>query len=512
MKTLFTTTLFLFLTSLAVGEVIRGTVLDPEGKPAAGAVVYWANPDDYTDRSHQTLSEEDGTFELDISFKKPHKFVLAASKEETIGSWLHLYPDTLGVEDAEIWLREAAWFRGKVVDEKGKPVADARVGSDSGTEFDVPSDANGRFKLLVMNRDAIMGLRAFKEGYATASPVPIKEKVTQQVTLRLSEKRKKAVFRAVDVEGKPLPDVNFKLFENVTYLGLWSDRHYYAEVYRKTDSEGLVVFDCVPVWTDRPMTFYVSTNTGFYATDYPKFDPKTDSGKEIRVEMVAPVKLGGTIRREDGTPLANAAIGLRSCSFTDWSRYGMSTHFYYQTKTDSQGKYEFSVYSDLVYPAPEIINADKSGYQIIDSTLEDRVVFPDQPVSDFDFVARKLYKVHGQIHVPPDVPWEEISGVSDYDGMKYVYFRVYEGETASNPSSRRKATDSKGQEFTYYYNPTCPESITATIYDDKPEEYITWLPKGRFSVGDGIEPSTFEITGDEPETVVDFTLTKRKEK
>ena len=502
MKPLLTTTLFfvltIFLTTLAAAQAIRGTVFDPEGNPAPGAVVALVNPEDYTDRSRQTLAADDGTFVLDFEFlaeKKLPAFMLTAAKEETLG-YLYLLQSEMIPENAEIRLEPAVRIRGKVVDENEQPVADARVGFAFAINSDVKSDASGQFELLLVPQqwwESQGNYRAYKEGYALAfAPGGSFSGKQPPITLRLEEKRKKAVFRAVDTEGKPVSGVNFSHNHINTGSSL-----YYAIVWQKTDSEGLVVFDCIPDWVSTPITFYItSTDTGHSPSRQPKFDPNADSGKEIQVEMVPPVKLGGTILLEDGTPLADTTITLQSCYTQE------RPPFHGTTKTDSQGKYEFLVYPDLVYFSPVIAEAGVE-YVIFDPS--DRIIFPGQPVSDFDFVAQKTYKVHGQVHLPPDLTVDMFPRYSIDNGGSGIILALT-GENAQNPQGRLVATDSKGETFEYYTHHD--RNISVEYEQGKPMKYEIRLPRGRFTVSHVAEPGTIEVTGDEPEVVFDLTLVK----
>ena len=516
MKTLTALLLYvLVMMSFAAAQTIQGTVIDTDGKPVAEAEVSVAYMEDYTDTSHRTQTAADGTFELDLSFPAPNgkqrnlAYSLAATKGDAIGKWSSNSFGNPETDNAvEITLKPAVRIRGEVIDENNRPVAGVRIGNTYAKHHEVMSDAQGQFDMLMeyherLFRNRNIWLWAFKEGYALMSQ-PIQ--ANENVILRLSETRKKVAFRVVDTEGNPMPDVYFRpayFYKEGTQMQILPNTRLNADVFLKTDAEGRVVFDCIPDWADRPITFLCYSGERFRPSEEPQFDPNTGSDEEIQVEMLAPGKLGGTLLYEDGTPLADAMIRLRSC------RVGGNIYLSFDdtTKTDSHGKHEFFVYSDLVYAFPEIVNSYQLECQIVGKDTDVRVVHPGETIDDFDFTAQKTYRVHGKIILPRD--FEASGKINEYRTLSdTVIFNIgfREGANFSLLSSRYKAVDSKGNEFEYFGRSPRNYSIVVEYKSDEPTEYEIRLPQGQFTAGFLVKEQTFEVSGEEPEVHVDLTL------
>jgi len=106
---------------------VRGLVLDPEGKPLAGAVVTgpWRSGASGSPGASNVVSGKDGTFELagyakdrKIHIRVTHRnFAGAASQSVTVGSG----------EAVELQLQPGASVQGLIVDPDGQPVSGATV-------------------------------------------------------------------------------------------------------------------------------------------------------------------------------------------------------------------------------------------------------------------------------------------------------------------------------------------------------------------------------------------------
>ncbi len=519
MRPLLLTLSFFILCPALPAETVRGTVVDSDGNPVAGAEVFVISPLDLADTSHKTQTAADGSFELDLSHldpkgTSPHLYYsLVATQGEMLGLWVcepGFWTKEKSDPPVKIAFEPTVLFPGRVVDENDKPIADARVGlHDMRLGHDQFTDAEGRFQFRIPKSQLekhplYQSFCARKDGYALGfQPLfPPTENSGEQptVVLRLSGKRKNAIFRVVDTAGKPIPEAFVSLSHLASADG---QKALHADIRRKTDSEGVASFDLVPDWAAEPIMFHVSTDKESPANA--AFDPKTDSGKEIQVKLAARVRLAGTIRNEDGTPLVDTVIHLASC-------YVQDKPFIYFTdgaKTDAEGKFEFFVYPDLVYGPPQIFNPAEAGCQIFGKESDYRVVFPNTPISDFDFVVRKTYKIRGQVLVPSDFDRATFRSASfDGDGNRLILVPFFEGDVPQESFQMRQAIDSQGIVFRYVYQPTIANSYPE-FGKDSPIEYEALLPKGRFTAGDNVEPPTFDITGDEPETVVDLTLAKR---
>ena len=501
--------------------------MDTDGKPVTGANVSVAYQEDYTDTSHRTQTAADGTFELDLAFigshgkKRALAYTLAASKGETIGYWeSNSFGNPRTDEAINIILEPGVRFRGEVIDENNEPIAGVRIGNFTYNIHEVMSDANGQFDIFIKKNEALLKnhniwLWAFKEGYALKSqPLGTNE----NVIVCLSEKRNKVVFRAVDAEGKPVPDIYFRpwcfFYKKDIQSAFQKSRLTTSSINAnttlvlKTDAQGRVVFDCIPSQAGDSIYCLCHNDKRLSPSAQLEFDPSVDFNGEIQVEMLAPGKLGGTLRNEEGKPLANTMIKLHSHLIND-SEKVYSNSFVDTTKTDDQGKYEFLVYSDSVYPPPKIIDSNQLAFQIVGKDSDNRVVHSGESITDFDFIAEKTYRVHGKVILPPDFETTRIQDYRPIGGGAAVILLIFcEGEKYSLGSPKLKAIDSKGNEFEYFGIGESPNvgRVYAEYKKDESVEYEVWLPKGRFTAGFSVEDKTFDVSGDTPEVIIDLKL------
>jgi RNA polymerase sigma factor (sigma-70 family) len=110
---------------------VRGIVLDPAGRPVAGAAVYVARPDPFP----ETTSGPDGRFLLRVphpdpyspATSKPYPQVVAAKAGFGLNQAAPPYPPEPGYELAVKLVEEGPAIEGRVLDLEGRPVAGARL-------------------------------------------------------------------------------------------------------------------------------------------------------------------------------------------------------------------------------------------------------------------------------------------------------------------------------------------------------------------------------------------------
>jgi RNA polymerase sigma factor (sigma-70 family) len=109
---------------------VRGRVLDPDGKPVAGANVYLARPTaDGPAPSPQATSGPDGRFQFALARSEPGQAEADDPPAQVLAAADGYGPDWAPVGQADVTLRlvKAANLNGRVLDENGKPVAGASV-------------------------------------------------------------------------------------------------------------------------------------------------------------------------------------------------------------------------------------------------------------------------------------------------------------------------------------------------------------------------------------------------
>lgn len=152
--------------------LVRGRVVDPHGKPVEDAEVSLLSHDpEYADDPEDDLTDEDGTFELEIDTMPYEGLYLLAAAEGASGVKVDPLPapSAEGVVDVgDLRLGEPVVVRGSVVDARsGAPIPDADVtiypaGVEEGEDGDFIdgeiADDTGRFEAEVVYtpRDAAM--------------------------------------------------------------------------------------------------------------------------------------------------------------------------------------------------------------------------------------------------------------------------------------------------------------------------------------------------------------------
>lgn len=144
---------------LNAAGAISGTVVDDDGAPVAGATLStWGGA--------TTTSSEDGSFRLDRLTPGDDGLKVRA-KDAPIAEVEVTVRGVEVVEGVEVRLRPGQWVRGRVVDARGEPVADALVELDPVDQSDVSrtrSGPDGRFEVSVFWLEPAY-LRVNAEGY-----------------------------------------------------------------------------------------------------------------------------------------------------------------------------------------------------------------------------------------------------------------------------------------------------------------------------------------------------------
>ena len=156
--------------------VVRGVVLDPEGKPAAGVMVGSLDGWD----SSLTRTNDAGRFLLRPSLAPDQPLAIQAHVPERNLSALLVPGDVEG--DLTIRLQPCGTIGGRVVDQDKRPIAGARVtGSEKAHErlgamtvATGASDSSGRFLVSDLCGDTSHSLKVMADGYADKAAVKIK--------------------------------------------------------------------------------------------------------------------------------------------------------------------------------------------------------------------------------------------------------------------------------------------------------------------------------------------------
>ena len=207
------------------GELtITGTVLKPDGQPAAGATVFCrcvftTAPERFSQAVNEALSDATGAFTLRLA-EEGEPFAQydlgVGAILEGYGLGWRLAPITQP-KGLTISLREAATATGTVVDGDGQPVAGVQVfvgylstASARGSALDTrrlraTTDEAGHFEIRGLPRGEAIALQASAEGYLTAhgSRKPAEQLVDEVITLR----RATSVSGRISRDGEPVQGI-----------------------------------------------------------------------------------------------------------------------------------------------------------------------------------------------------------------------------------------------------------------------------------------------------------------
>lgn len=209
----------------SAGElVITGTVLKPDGQPAAGATVFsrcffTTAPESYEQAFDEAVSDETGSFTLRLAAEgepfEHHDLGIAAILEGYGLGWT-LVPITQ-TKGLTISLRESAAATGTVVDGDGKPVggiqvsvsfvhiASARASALDTSRLRATTDEAGHFEIHGLPRGDTIALLASAEGYQPAHTDrrPAEQFSDEVITLR----RSTAISGRITRDGEPVQGI-----------------------------------------------------------------------------------------------------------------------------------------------------------------------------------------------------------------------------------------------------------------------------------------------------------------
>jgi RNA polymerase sigma-70 factor (ECF subfamily) len=183
---------------LGPGATVVGRVVDSDGRPIAGASVSISSPDGYRIRSVKTDAE--GKYQFEGIEVRQDAYRLLVEHPDFIYSPATISVSQTGiVESTDIMLNRGVTLKGRVTDEVGNPIQDARVNASGGPTViggDTRTDANGEYHLK--------NIRSF---YADATIVVDSPQFTP-------------TYKRVRLDsGKELPPVDFALKPGKTLIG-----------------------------------------------------------------------------------------------------------------------------------------------------------------------------------------------------------------------------------------------------------------------------------------------------
>jgi len=412
--------------------VIRGQVVDEDGKPVAGALVHPGYIYMLGEQSVIAKTDESGTFqfELESKYLNPWLSFHAVTEDQTLlaSAQIKFEEGVATIPEVTITLKPGRVITGTVVDEDGKPVEGATVAGVDQTTYPnlTTTDTEGNFRFAYPKESrSLQQVYAFKEGigfnylcteeidhYRGITPP---EKISDgPFTLKLSP-FKPVEIRVVNEDREPLPGATVgpwligKKGEKDSFNTSRAPNFF----TNNTNAEGVATLQCLPEWAiDRTRYTAYGPSEGilqddgtrvYYGDDnksMDEFENRQFTPSNIRQQMqnfaknenyqfiptfVLPkqARVKGTVKLPDGTPVPWARI----------TRASHATCGHGIRHTDANGEFELreNVHQKLDLAVDESKFGATPGvfaFDVGDGTSEKRL----------NFVLEKGIRLHGTVY------------------------------------------------------------------------------------------------------------------
>lgn len=338
-------------------RVIRGTVVDEEGRPVVGATVRT----NFRDKAIKPATTgADGAFTLDVGgFVLVEESLFAsAGGGVRMGLGKHIEPGGRGpVEPVRIVLKPSRIVRVHVRDAAGAPVDGAAI---EAVGFDyqgsATADPDGDATLRVPADAEILWVIALKSGAGfdyfenyEAKPVAARDRarpaidivpLPAEVTLTLDGARTTRI-RAVDTAGRPVPAVDLRT-QSLQKPGKIREANVSGSAIARarTDGDGIATVDWLPSRLVRPAAFLTSPGP-YSCPESPTDEPEGGPGV-LEARMLRATTIRGVVRGPDGRPAAGVLVRAEG-------RGATNLYCRMHTRTAQDGSYRFEVAPEQSY-------------------------------------------------------------------------------------------------------------------------------------------------------------------
>lgn len=376
---------------------MRGRVVGPKGEPVAAARIFFGGLDGQgvVVKQLSAPTDADGRYECPVE-RGWYLISISALPEKYTAPIVDQY-ERRNVQKDTDWgdfaVRAARSVEFIVVDESGKPVADAGVRiamfapqffeTRNGRWASVPTDAEGRVTFRNLDDEDRYAVYAAAGERTSDGPVMITpSEVTGPVRIPISAATAaRIVGRVVDSAGEGVAEADVSIFWTVLntgrFSGLHSGSHRLTRV--KTDEKG--AFVCTGLWPgDR---YRVSVQKRGYSASDDDAEQLAVRGQDAEFAPIVLKKLGdgpaGRVVDVDGKPVAGARVFLTFSSP--------------KAETDESGRFQIAE-----SPTPSaMVLVEKEGYRL--------AAFAVGPNRKADLVIRRTEA--GPPPRPPELPDEE---------------------------------------------------------------------------------------------------------
>lgn len=378
-------------------ETIRlsGTVVDAAGKPVAGAAVECIAND--RSRPFEPAAEEtsqslttgaDGAFE----FKMPRAAITVLARKAGFGpAWNQYWNPQQDITDARLGLSAPGVVAGKVVDDSGKPVADAEVWVsaayqerpvENGTTYSLlvgkaaracfltRSDAAGKFRFDNFPTNTSADVVASKPGKVTREPQREYMNPELMSTRTGVEDLTVTLDPAGSVEGK-IQDQ--ETGQPITGARLWLQRTGSSSSFlaarepARSDADGKFSFADMAPGSYR---LYTTIGTNDIPDKVAEIVSVSVEAGQVTRDVRVPATRGGFVEvsvvgKEDGKPLAGAGVNLNSQNYHTSANSGSNGAVLLRVPP---GEYRVSAYRDNMRSEP--VTASTQADQTNRTTIE----------------------------------------------------------------------------------------------------------------------------------------------
>ena len=308
------------------GTPIKGTVLAPDGRPVAGAEVYYGEGRRFGNAIPPLKTDAQGRFTLGI---KPGTASTLAARAHGFGPTVQRLKVADTLLRVSLTLPPAHTIKGRVVDRTGKPIVGANVtvswrGPETSAAISrgreviaeqLTTDADGQFHWDEAPSSGVQ-VNVGAGGFVDRENVPFASDVDQQVVLQSPTHVRGTV---VDREtGQPVPDFS------ITLAAAWLPEspfiwqrgpHGIDEAAKKAPGS----FECS---VSRPAHRYLLRieAQGYLPEDAEPFAPDgTARALTFRLTRAEPIR--GTVRNPDGSPARDGFVYLVPPHSEGWIEY-----------------------------------------------------------------------------------------------------------------------------------------------------------------------------------------------
>lgn len=328
------------------GATIAGVVLDGNGQPLPGALL-WIGSARYLTGAPTTRSRADGTFE----------FPRVPAGEAPLGASAEGWPDAAlrlavpappqRLDGVVVRFGTGRFLAGVVVDERGAPIAGARVASSrDGSMFDrsTLSDADGRFRLVDL-ADAPYSFMAAAPGYVSVMRVRFElDREDARFVLRRSGSLAGTV---VDAEsGAPIEQFRIRFVPPQLEPDEWPGSGYeisWSEPGRNfSSSDG--TWRCDGEAIEPGHLFAIEASAPGYAPIVaPRVTCVVDADPAaLMLRLTRGATIAGTVVGDDGRPVVGARVTLATASVPVHPYQSIARDPRWIATSDERGAFEVS--------------------------------------------------------------------------------------------------------------------------------------------------------------------------